>query len=376
MKGGITMNRKNITFFSYTLFVTLLLSLCLLFSMKVNAEDISIEKAKLSTEGVVIEGVRYYLDVDDGTAEATIETTINPESPNGSIPSEVTVHNQVTYDGKTYTVRDFDISHDVNSEVEGMIIREPSTLWYHQKYLKKLTIESGIFTLNMGFSNYMSLEEVIFEDPKDMERCGLYFYNCPNLKDIYIPADINVLPRLRKCPNTTVTFAPNHPKYQVINGDIYSKNGEILYDVPNGSKDYKVKKTVKRIELYAFYGNDNIKNINLPSSVKKVEQYAFGDMKKLKSIKLSKNMKAAKPYLFRRSKKLKKLTFPKNIRKISAYYGGNSLSGLKKIYIKAPKLKKVDLTGIPSKCTIYVKNTTVRNQIRKSGFNGRIVVQR
>lgn len=150
------------------------------------------------------------------------------------------------------------------------------------------------------------------------------------------------------------------------------KNGKILYDVPNGSKNYKVKKTVKQIGMYAFYGNDNIKNIKLPSSVKKVEQYAFGDMKKLKSIKLSKNMKVAEPYLFRRSKKLKELTFPKNVRKISAYYGGNSLSGLKRIYIKAPKLKKVDLTGIPSKCTVFVKNNTVRNQVRKSGFKGKI----
>lgn len=369
------MKKHLSTFFSYTFFAAVFLCLCLSFSMKANAEDSAIEKAKLSTEGVVIDGVRYYLDTDYGTAEATIETTITPESSDGSDISEVTVHNQITYDGKTYTVRNFDISHDVNSEVEGMIIREPSTLWYHQKYLKKLTIESGIFTLNIGFSNYMSLEEVIFEDPKDMERCGLYFYNCPNLKDIYIPTDIDVLPRLRKCPNTTVTFAPDHPKYQVINGDTYSKNGEILYDVSNGSKDYKVKKTVKRIGLYAFYGNDNIKKIKLPSSVKKVEQYAFGDMKKLKSIKLSKNMKTAKPYLFRRSKKLKTLTFPKNIRKISAYYGGNSLSGLKKIYIKTSKLKKIDLTGIPSKCTVYVKNNTVRNQVKNSGYKGKIVVQ-
>lgn len=165
------MKKHLSTFFSYTFFAAVFLCLCLSFSMKANAEDSAIEKAKLSTEGVVIDGVRYYLDTDYGTAEATIETTITPESSDGSDISEVTVHNQITYDGKTYTVRNFDISHDVNSEVEGMIIREPSTLWYHQKYLKRLTIESGIFTLNIGFSNYMSLEEVIFEDPKDMERC-------------------------------------------------------------------------------------------------------------------------------------------------------------------------------------------------------------
>lgn len=371
------MKKHLSTFFSYTFFAAVFLCLCLSFSMKANAEDSAIEKAKLSTEGVVIDGVRYYLDTDYGTAEATIETTITPESSDGSDISEVTVHNQITYDGKTYTVRNFDISHDVNSEVEGMIIREPSTLWYHQKYLKRLTIESGIFTLNIGFSNYMSLEEVIFEDPKDMERCGLYFYNCPNLKDIYIPANVDVLPRLRRCPNTTVAFAPDHPKYKVVDGDIYSKNGKILYDVPNGSKNYKVKKTVKKIEYSAFYGNDNIKHIKLPSSVKKVDGFAFGDMKNLKSIKFSKEMIAVRPDIFYRTDKLKTLTFPKNIRKISLFCDGIGLKKLRKIYINAPKLKKIDLADIAdkSKCTIYVKNNTVKNQVKKAGFKGKIVVR-
>ena len=188
------MNKK---IFSYTFFTAALLVLCLSFSMKADA----------AVKMVIIDGVEYYLDLEGGTAEASIEDAAIPESPDGSIISEVTVHNQITYDDKTYTVRNFDIGHDVNSEVEGMIIRDPSRLWYHQKYLKKLT-------------------------------------------------------------------------------------------------------------------------------------------------------------------------FPKNICKIWGYYGGSSLSGLKKIYIKAPKLKKADLTGIPTKCTVYVKNNTVRNQVRKSGFKGNIVAQK
>ena len=41
------------------------------------------------------------------------------------------------------------------------------------------------------------------------------------------------------------------------------------------------------------------------------------------------------------------------------------------------QLKKIDLADIAdkSKCTIYVKNNTVKNQVKKAGFKGRIVVR-
>ena len=366
-KGGVTMNKKGITtFFSHTFFAAVFLGLCLLFSLKVNA-----------SETVMIDGVMYYLE-DYGTAEASIDSVTTRDIPAGSDFSEVTVHNQIVYNGKTYKVTNFEFDPPEDT-LEEMILRKTDSNdnRYYPKHLKKLTIEAGIDFLDTNFSNYIALEEVVFEDPKDMENMGLYFYNCPNLKDIYIPANVDVLPRLRRCPNTTVAFAPDHPKYKVVDGDIYSKNGKILYDVPNGSKNYKVKKTVKKIEYSAFYGNDNIKHIKLPSSVKKVDGFAFGDMKNLKSIKFSKEMIAVRPDIFYRTDKLKTLTFPKNIRKISLFCDGIGLKKLRKIYINAPKLKKIDLADIAdkSKCTIYVKNNTVKNQVKKAGFKGKIVVR-
>ncbi len=358
--------RKATTFFSRTFFAAVLLGLCLSFSLRVNAQ-----------EEVMIDGVMYYLE-DDGTAAASIDSVRTEDIPAGTDYSEVTVHNQVVYDGKTYEVTNFEYDPPEDT-LEETIIRKTysNDKRYYPKHLKKLTIEAGIDFLDTNFPNYIALEEMIFEDPKDMENMGLYFYNCPNLKDIYIPADVDVVPRLRRCPNTTVTYAPDHPKYKVVDGDIYSKNGKILYDVPNGSKNYKVRKTVKKIGYSAFYGNDNIKHIKLPSSVKKVAGFVFGDMKNLKSIKFSKKMKAIPSDIFYRTDKLKTLTFPKNIRKISLFCDAIGLKKLKKIYINAPKLKKIDLADIAdkSKCTIYVKNNTVKNQVKKAGFKGRIVVR-
>lgn len=160
----------------------------------------------------------------------------------------------------------------------------------------------------------------------------------------------------------------------VVDGDIYSKDGKILYDVPKGKKNYKVKKSVKEIGVYAFYGNGNIRHIRVPSSVKKIAAYAFGNMENLKSVKLSKNLKIAEDHLLARSTKLKTITYPKKIRIIQGSFGRKYGCRLKKMYIKAEKLKKIKVNGLPKTCTIYVKNQLVKKQVRDAGFNGKIIV--
>ena len=78
--------------------------------------------------------------------------------------------------------------------------------------------------------------------------------------------------------------------------------------------------------------------------------------------------------MFKKSKQLKTITFPSNIRKIDGGFGGKYLCKLKKIYIKAPVMKKVNLIGLPKKCKVYVKNNTVSRQVRKEGFKGKIII--
>ena len=316
----------------------------------------------------------YYLNHDLLFASAFIP---EHEPEEGEIyPTEIVIPNKITYNGVTYSVDFFDLSFDNEGAMEYVTFRGPLPVQknYHRRNLRKVTVEAGIFSLNMGFSHYTALEEVVFEDPKDMERAGLYFYDCPKLKDIYIPADVDILPRVRQCPNADIIFAPDHPKYMVVDGDIYSKDGKILYDVPKGKKNYKVKKSVKEIGVYAFYGNGDIRHIRVPSSVKKIAAYAFGNMENLKSVKLSKNLKIAEDHLLARSTKLKTITYPKKIRIIQGSFGRKYGCRLKKMYIKAEKLKKIKVNGLPKTCTIYVKNQLVKKQVRDAGFNGKIIV--
>lgn len=324
---------------------------------------------------VMIDGVRYDLEPGE-TAEASLEYL--PYEPNidGKPRTEVTIHDEITYEGKTYKVRFFD---EYAGNMKEVVSGHPSHLKhpdYYQKHLRKLTIEAGINHLGLAFANYQNLEEVVLENPADLSRKTIPFYNCPKLKDIYVPADADYVPLLRGCPDTNVTFAPDHPKYKTIDGDIYSKDGKWLYDVPKGSKNYTVNKSVKFIRYAAFYGNTTIRHVKIPSSVKRIYGSAFGDMKNLKSIKIGKNVKEIGESAFRRSTKLKSLTLPKSVRILWGRFGGKSLCKLKTLYVKAPKLKAIHAWGLPNTCKVYVVNSRVRNQIRKAGFKGRIIVKR
>ena len=138
------MNKKGITiFFSYTFLAVVLFGLCLLFSLRVNA-----------TETVMIDGVDYYLE-DNGTAKAYISTVLTGEIPAGSDFSEVTVHNRVVYNGKTYKVTNFE--SDLENPLDEMIDRKGSSnIWYHWKHLKKLKNEAGIEVLYAIIYKYIS----------------------------------------------------------------------------------------------------------------------------------------------------------------------------------------------------------------------------
>ena len=95
---------------------------------------------------------------------------------------------------------------------------------------------------------------------------------------------------MRKCPKVKITASSANPYLKVINNDIYSKNGKVLYSVASTKTKYKVRKSVKEIEDGAFYKNDSIKSIYLPDSVKEIGEEAFGDMENLQSIRFSRSI--------------------------------------------------------------------------------------
>ncbi|MDD7209578.1 MAG: leucine-rich repeat protein [Lachnospiraceae bacterium] len=315
------------------------------------------------TDEVEINGVKYELDRAAGECEATLN--VKKGRAEVVIPSEIVVN------GKKYKVTFFswdDWTQDWREELGRKYKPAPGS---YQALLKKITIEKGV-RVSEPACHYKNLEQIIFLDPCGVS--GTEYYDCPKLKKLYIPKNVRYWPVVRKCANIKISIDKSNPYLKVIDNDIYSKNGKVLYSVASKKAHYKVRKSVRTIEDGAFYKNDYIKTIYLPDSVKNVGEEAFGDMKNLKSIRFGKSIRELDYALFNRSMKLKSVTLTKNIRIIRGEFGGKKECGIKKLYIHAASLKKCSFKTLSSKCRVFVKNDKVKKQIKKSGFKGKVTV--
>lgn len=320
-------------------------------------------KVEAKSKWVEIDGVNYEINRMTGECEASLNVKQGK--------SEVRIPNKVSYQGDTYKVTFFswdDWEKDWREETSRTY--KPAAGSY-QAVLEKITIAKGV-RVSEPACHYQKLKTIIFEDPAGVS--GTEFYDCPQLQSLYIPKKVKYWPTVRKCPKVKITVSSANPYLKVINNDIYSKNGKVLYSVASTKASYKVRKSVKEIEDGAFYKNDSIKSIYLPDSVKEIGEEAFGDMQNLTTVRFSKSVKELDYAMFNKCKKLKTVRLPKTIQTIRGNFGGKKNCYLKKVYINATSLKKSNLKSLPKKCRIYVKNKTVKKQVKSAGFKGKIVV--
>lgn len=337
----------------------------LLLSALLASAALPFAKVEARSKWVEINGVNYEINRMTGECEASLNVQKGQE--------EVKIPNKISYEGDTYKVTFFswdDWDQDWKEETNRSY--KPAAGSY-QAVLKKITIAKGV-RVSEPACHYQNLQTVIFEDPAGVS--GTEFYDCPQLQSLYIPKKVKYWPTVRKCPKVKITASSANPYLKVIDNDIYSKNGKILYSVASTKANYKVKKSVKEIEDGAFYKNDNIKTIYLPDSVKEIGDEAFGDMQNLTSVRFSKSIKALDYAIFNKSAKLTTVKLPKGIQTIRGSFGGKKNCYLKKVYINAVSLKKSKLKNLPKSCTVYVKNKTVKQQVKTAGFKGKVIIKK
>ena len=326
---------------------------------------------------VTMDGIRYLL-LDSGKAGCA-------ELDQDSALSEVYIRNEVEFLGKRYPVdtfrwdeEDFMIDSD-NSFGEGWGQADLEEMNTAHESLRKITFAPGITVRGRAIS-FKRLEEVVFEgEVSYMDEVS--YFNCPQLKTIVLPSSYEE-PLfgefgidIKRCPSVRIVAEESNPYFQVIDNDVYSKDGTILYNVTSSVQNYKVKGFVCHIGDYAFNGNNTIRSVTMPDSVQTVGRYAFGEMKKLSSVRLSKSLRKLEEGVFLGSGKLKKLNVPKSIKRFDGNFGWKK-NKLKKIIIRTKNIKKGQFYDLSEKCTVYVRNKKVKKQLRKFYFGGKIIIKK
>ena len=134
-------------------------------------------------------------------------------------------------------------------------------------------------------------------------------YNCPNLEQINIYGNVSYSRYAVECPKLeTVYLGPNvttynedtkrilikeyrvdsgNSKYKSIDGVLFSKEKDVLYQYPVEKKDveYTFPDTTKQIESYSFYENKYLEVLNVTNLIDyKVDTSAFRDCQSLKRV--------------------------------------------------------------------------------------------
>lgn len=258
---------------------------------------------------------------------------------------------------------DFQFGFWLNKYVETIIV--PNSVKYISSSffaecgkLKSVKLPSGLKTVSYGlFRNCKKLKNVsIPETVTKIEEEA--FMNC-GIKTFYIGSNVKkIKPDAFMNSKITKFKVDKANKYfSSAKGVLYNKKKTKLYYYPSArkQKNYRVRKTVKRIEESAFYNHKYLKKITLDKKLKYIGKYAFYKCKKLETVNFNRSLKTIDKHAFESCYKLVKVNLKNKVTEIRAEAFSDchklkqvSLSeNLKYIgkesFAHCPKLSSVDL---------------------------------
>lgn len=132
-----------------------------------------------------------------------------------------------------------------------------------------------------AFISCISLEEI--DIPDQVKRIdGNDFHGCKNLRVVKFGQSVELTEDTWHDFNGCVSLErfevdENNAFYSTIDGNLYSKDGTVLFRYCSGKKEtnFKIPDGVVAIEESAFLSSNNLEKIEIPKGVQKIEHYAF-----------------------------------------------------------------------------------------------------
>ncbi len=159
--------------------------------------------------------------------------------------------------------------------------------------------------------------------PDTLTEIGDYaFSDCGELTRISIPASVTQIGKsvFASCDKLTdISVAEGNAAYKEEGQVIYSKDGRMLITCPVAGS-VTIPSTVIEIADYAFYYNDNLKQIVIPQSVAEIGEGAFGNCGQLSKVSVEgEGLQRIGTHCFRSDDKLSVITVPDSVKSVGAF---------------------------------------------------------
>ena len=139
---------------------------------------------------------------------------------------------------------------------------------------------------------------------------------CSNLKTIHIPASVEEIGEcvFAYCESLeAVTVDSDSKYYKTLDGVLYTKDERVLvWCPPKGITSHTVSEKTETIAPYAFYMNQSLQNVVLPSNLRLIGKFAFSTCLLLESVNIPASVYDIGLYAFSNCEGMKTVTFEKN----------------------------------------------------------------
>jgi len=258
-------------------------------------------------------------------------------------PGDITIPASVTVNGTTYTVKGIGDYAFYNTKVTSL--KMPSTIRWIGKsaicwcqdltsvQLSENLTEIGEWAL-LGDS---LLTEITL--PSKVSTIGRFAFSYNyGLKKLNIPASVSYIGygAFYKNENlTTIDVDADNKYYQLKDGILYNKAGDILHTYFNFNKasSFTVAENIDSICGYAFGGCQNLKSVTVSGNVTSLPEGVFFECENLEQVKLPKTLKYIGDCTFLSCESLKDIVLPDAVK----YIGESAflMTGLEEINIPA-----------------------------------------
>ena len=250
----------------------------------------------------------YDFEVDGIYYNITSKTYLEVEVTYGTYANysgDVVIPDTVNYDGSTYNVTSigdyaFEDCQDLTS------VEIPNSV-------------TSIGDYAFVFTNLTSVDI-----PNSVTSIGYWaFFWCEGLKSVEIPNSvINIgYGAFAYCDSlTSIEVDEENEYYCSSDGVLYDKNMNTLICYSSGKTDesYTIPETVTIIDIYAFYGCDNLTSVEISNSVISIGNYAFYGCDNLTSVEIPNSVISIGDFAFSYCDKLTSVDIPNSVTSIGS----------------------------------------------------------
>ena len=180
--------------------------------------------------------------------------------------------------------------------------------------LRSITMPDTITEIGKWGLADISAEEIKLSS--NLKKIGERAFQGCTIKTIHIPASVEEIGDtvFLNCESLeAVTVDSDSKYYKTLDGVLYTKDERVLvWCPPKGITSHTVSEKTETIAPYAFYMNQSLKNIVLPSNLRLIGERAFSTCLLLESVNIPASVYDIGLYAFYNCEGMKTVTFEKN----------------------------------------------------------------